>query len=333
MKERALSRPRTLAFFAVVLAVSNLLLLSRFEPREHLTREERGEDLRRLTELAARTHVGGAPGRIVQRTLTFEDRCGTPGGIVVSTQISRNGRVAGPETRLRFFSRIDSSPGRDLSLSNSSRILLTRVNNGTDLVPRGDRGGLWLQLSELGVPAPRARAALLINNLRGRRKRRAASSASMPGLQGLLSGSHCKLTGRDLELLAQLRAVTRGRICDDLDAVPTRCYAPVILLARDRRPGEYLLRLTSGDPRLGSLDLRLIAGERTGGQPGAVVTYTRRGPISLTKPANLFFVHPAPPGKMLSRDDPGFLGLRWEPQGGPSPDLKGTIDLAALLGS
>ncbi|MCB1035760.1 MAG: hypothetical protein KDD47_18205, partial [Acidobacteria bacterium] len=271
-----------------------------------------------------------APGA-VQLTYTFADRCGSPLGLAIVSQISRENRLVEPESLLWFSLESSQLPPRTPGEPAQAEVRLLRHDLASDLVAEGSGSRLELELSNAGVPAPAGEPRLLIDDLAGPAAHRGAS-ASLASLAKMVEGSHCRLETEDLEALPLLARVLRVRICDDVTAEGSPCYPSALTLFRDLFPGSYRLDLRVMWEEHGLLHLGLDLLRDPTGRPKSL-HYRVLPHSTLAKSANVFFTHPRPRGEILQSSDPGFAGLRYTPPLDPKRLGSGTVDLEALLGT
>lgn len=353
-KRTATAWSGVLAFVAVTLGVSLLLVVGRRPP---LTPEQAMVHAGRLAALAARTRVE-APGSdaAVTVTYTFDGRCGDVAGLVVLNQWTRDGRAAPPETQLRFslavrHGRRARGPGEPAA----AELRLVRDDAASDLLPApaapaagpeptgggeaaattGD-GGSWrpaaVSVSILppgGLPPP----VLAIDNLDGAGAR-AAAQARFPD-PGLPAPADCLLTARDLEVLDLLARGLRARICEQPDIPGSRCYDTVLTLYRAAPGGRYWIEVralaTSTGERPAGMAAYLLDVVENRGRLWSGQLRVIRQRTDLGVPADLFFVHPRPPGTLLTPADPGGGAAPYRPPPG-RPHAPVPIDFQALLG-
>ncbi|MDY7092560.1 MAG: hypothetical protein SX243_06245 [Acidobacteriota bacterium] len=313
-------------FFAVVLMVSNLLLLVRRPPTVWQSASEVEAAAFRLGRLASRTAVVAPHSdAAVQLTYTQGDPCGAPLGLAVLGQLTHDNRAAGPETQLWFRLEPWKVFPRNPDAAASPTVLAARDEIGTDQVGFADAGHLRVVVVEPTLAQEDPPVALRLNNLSGNR-RWAVASAVAPELYGLMTAHRCGLPESDLVLLRWLARSLRARVCDDLDLAGTRCYDTSLTLYRDRQVDHYRLDLRALGDSAELLALLLEVGRNPVGQP-VLLTYRTLPGSTLGKPANLFFTRPRPSGELLSPQDKGFHGLRYEP-GADLPE--GTVQLQVL---
>ena len=317
-----------LLFLALVSTAATVVLLSSRAPGDLLPTET-FQDSYRLTGLAVRIHPTVRVGEGVSHvTLTFGDRCGTPLGLALVSQVGRSNQVAGPETQLWFT--FDPTPVLPRSpLADPEKVVtLLRYDAVSDLVDTGQPGLLELELSDLGVPAPKGEAALRIDNLRGASGRPQASRR-LPSARDLAVGSHCKLTARDLEALGLFARLLRARVCDDVEAASSRCHDTALVLFRTLEPDVYQADLRTPAASSGVLHWTLELSRDGLGRPAAV-RVRALAHSSLGRSANLFFAPPRERGELFTGADPGFTVVRWDPA---APNLEPqSVSLDAVLG-
>ncbi len=319
-----------LIFLAAILVVANLLLLATRRPAGVLHPRERENDAFRLAGLTARTHISSdAPGAL-QVTYAVRDRCGSPLGLAVLGQITRDNRRTSPETQLWFSLSAGVRAPRDPSEMLRDVVVAVRDPLASDLVPDGEGNALFLELSDQGIPAVADAPALRIDNLVGPHASPSAA-AHRPSLGRMVQGLHCRFTLEDLRTFELLTRILRARVCDDLRITGSPCYDTALTIFRNLHLDTYRLDLrTLGEPH-GLLHLSLELERDPSGKPTAAV-YRLLPHTSLEKTANLFFTHPRPADELLLAEDPGFTALRYLPPITPEQQLEQRVDLKSLLG-
>lgn len=312
-----------LAFFALVVAVANVLLLAQRQPPGVLTAEQTAMGRARLMRLALRS-AAAAPNSNATTQVTWIQggRCGEPLGVAIKSQFGRDNSSAGSESLLWFaLDERPALPPRDPRAQWIERLVAARDEAASDLVAESDPG-----LVVIAFRGSEPGGALRLDNRHPPAGRR---SVVLPPEVELELERSCPLGERDLRLMALLARVVRARVCDDLDRAGSRCYDPLVFIYRDRWIDTYRIDLTSRETE-GRLALEVETLRAADDTPVAF-DYRILQASDLDRPANLFFVRPRPAGEPLAAGGKGFHGLRWQPPPASPATGEARVDLRGLL--